>query len=429
MKFIRNFMDKIEPDKKDSPFLHTLWDGFDTFLYVPAHVTKSGTHIKDGMDLKRTMIHVVLAMQLAFIIGMYNIGHQHYFALGLFPDFFAGFWEKLLYGVLQYLPMLIVVHVVGLGIEFIFATKKGHAIEEGFLVSAFLIPLVMPPAIPLWIVALATAFSVVIAKEAFGGTGMNIFNVALIARVFVFFAFPAEISGDEIWVSPDYSWLHQGFSGIASLFGSNDFFSMNAAAVAVDGYTGATPLSLAAKGGWENVQAYTVSIAEQTYQPYSVSNLLLGNVPGSVGEGSKIAIILGALFLAVTRIGSWRIMLSMVLGAAFMSIVLNIISVQYGAELTNPFISVPWYYQFLMGSVFFAMAFMATDPVTASGTSTGKWVYGFLIGVVGIIIRVLNPAYPEGWMLAILLLNVFAPLIDHVVLQQNIKRRLRRVKV
>ena len=429
MKFIRDFMDKIEPDKKESRFLHTLWDGIDTFLYVPDHVTKTGTHIKDGMDLKRTMIMVVLAMQFAFMIGMYNIGHQHYFAKGLFPDFFSGFGAKFLYGILQYLPMLIVVHVVGLGIEFIFAANKGHAIEEGFLVSAFLIPLVMPPAIPLWIVALATAFSVVIAKEAFGGTGMNIFNVALIARVFVFFAFPGEISGDEIWVSPDYSWLHQGFSGVASLFGSADFFSMNTPSVLVDGYTGATPLSLAAQGGWENVQAYTVSIEGQVYQPYSTSNLIWGNVPGSVGEVSKIGVILGALILVFTKIGSWRIMVSMVLGAMFMSLLLNIINASFSSELTNAFLSVPWYYQLAMGSFFFAMAFMATDPVTASGTSTGKWVYGFMIGVIGIIIRVLNPAYPEGWMLAILLLNVFAPLIDHVVLQQNIKRRLNRVKV
>jgi len=260
-------MDKIEPDK-ESRFLHTLWDGIDTFLYVPDHVTKKGTHIKDGMDLKRTMIHVVIAMQFAFIIGMYNIGHQHYFALGLFPDFFSGFGAKLVYGVLQYLPMIIVVHLVGLGIEFIFAANKGHAIEEGILVSGFLIPLVMPPATPLWMVALATAFAVVIAKEAFGGTGMNIFNIALIARVFVFFAFPAEISGDEIWIAPDYSWLHKGFSAVASLFGSADFFSMSVPANLVDGYSGATPLSLASKGGWESVQAYSVTIQGQVYQLY-----------------------------------------------------------------------------------------------------------------------------------------------------------------
>jgi Na+-transporting NADH:ubiquinone oxidoreductase subunit B len=456
-------MDKIEPEKTSSPFLHTLWDGFDTFLYAPGHVTKTGTHIKDGMDLKRTMIMVVLAMQLAFMVGMYNIGHQHYFAKGLFPDFFSGPGSKLLYGILQYLPMLIVVHVVGLGIEFIFATKKGHGIEEGFLVSAFLIPLIMPPAIPLWIVAMATAFAVVIAKEAFGGTGMNIFNIALIARVFVFFAFPSEISGDDIWVSPGYSWLHQGFGAVASVFGSADFFSMNAPAAMMDGYTGATPLSLASQGGWENVQNYAVTIENKVYHPYTASNLILGNVPGSVGEGSKVAVILGALILVATKIGSWRVMVSIVLGAIFMSVGLNVIFASSYADfgvtfsslldgsfsvdglktsisnyntvngtalvLTNAFLSVPWYNHFIMGSLFFSMAFMATDPVTAASTNTGKWVYGFMIGVIGIIIRVLNPAYPEGWMLSILLLNVFAPLIDHVVLQQNIKRRLSRAKV
>ena len=419
-------MDKIEPDKKSSPFLHTLWDGMDTFFFVPDHVTKSGTHIKDGMDLKRTMIHVVLAMQLAFMIGMYNIGHQHYFAQGLYPGFLSGFLPKFVFGVLQYLPMLIVVHVVGLGIEFLFAAKKGHAIEEGFLVSGFLIPLIMPPATPLWIVALATAFAVVIAKEAFGGTGMNIFNVALIARVFVFFAFPSEISGDQIWVTHDYTALHKGFNSLVSVFGCNDFFAIQQSTGVIDGWSGATPLSLAAQGGWESVQAYTVNIQGETYQPYSIGNLLIGNVPGSIGEVSKIGIIFGALFLVITKIGSWRVMLSMVLGAIFMSVLLNIINESYANELTNAFLSVPWYYQFAMGSLFFAMAFMATDPVTASGTNNGKWVYGFMIGVIGIIIRVLNPAYPEGWMLAILLLNVFAPLIDYVVLQNNIKRRLSR---
>ncbi|MEZ4916314.1 MAG: NADH:ubiquinone reductase (Na(+)-transporting) subunit B [Chitinophagales bacterium] len=426
MKFIRNFMDKIEPDKAKSPFLHTLWDGMDTFFYVPNHVTKGRTHIKDGMDLKRTMIHVVLAMQFAFLIGMYNIGHQHYFSLGMYPGFFSGFFQKLIFGVLQYLPTIIVVHIVGLGIEFLFATKKGHGIEEGFLVSGFLIPLIMPPATPLWIVALATAFAVVIAKEAFGGTGMNVFNVALVARVFVFFAFPSEISGDEVWVTQDYTWLHKGFNAFASLFGASDFFSIHNGATLVDGWSGATPLSLAAKGGWESVQAYAVTIGGKVYHPYSTSNLLWGNVPGSVGEVSKIGIILGAIFLIFSKIGSWRIMLSLVLGAVFMSALLNIVNSMYANELTNAFLSVPWYYQFTMGGLLFAMAFMATDPVTAAGTSTGKWIYGFLIGVVGIIIRVLNPAYPEGWMLAILLLNVFAPLIDYIVLQNNIKRRLQR---
>ena len=432
-------MDRVEPDKASSPFLHTLWDGFDTFLFAPASTTSTGTHIKDGMDLKRTMIHVVLAMQLAFIVGFYNIGHQHYMSLGLYMDgLLDGFLPKLGYGLLQMLPLIIVVHVVGLGIEFIFASKKGHAIEEGFLVSAFLIPMIMPPDVPLWMVAVATAFAVLVAKEAFGGTGMNILNIALTARVFVFFAYPAEISGDSCWVSYDYNLLHQlvglkahtvgllAQQGVdfASYFNEAGGFIPNATAL-VDGWSGATPLALAAKGGWSEVQAATLPNGNMQY---SVANIFFGIIPGSIGETSALAVILGAGLLIASGIGSWRIMLSMLLGAIFMSIVLNLL----GAVLfpgTDHFIKVPWYYQLIMGSFFFAMAFMATDPVTASGTDTGKIVYGFMIGVIGMIVRVLNPAYPEGWMLAILFMNVFAPLIDHVVLQSNIKKRMSRVSV
>lgn len=439
MKLIRDFMNKLEPDKKKSPFLHTLWDGMDTFLFVPNTTTKVGTHIKDGMDLKRTMVHVVIAMQLAFIAGMINIGHQHYLALGMYPGLTDGILYKVAFGFLQYLPPLIVVHVVGLGIEFFFATKKGHAIEEGFLVSGFLIPLIMPPAVPLWIIAVATAFAVIIAKEAFGGTGMNILNVALIARVFVFFAYPATISGDEVWVAHDYNLLHQlvglkahtvsYFTSIGADF--NTFFTeagkfIPNASPLIDGWSGATPLALAAKGGWAEVQNASYTINGEVYNQFTIGNLIFGNIPGSVGEMNKLAIIFGVLVLVGSKIGSWRIMFSLVLGAAFASIVLNLVATVL-PEVTNPFITVPWYYQFIMGSLLFAMAFMATDPVTASSTNTGKWVYGFLIGVFGIIIRVTNPAYPEGWMLAILLINVFAPLFDHMVIQSNIKRRLSRV--
>lgn len=439
MKLIRDFMDKIEPDKKKSPFLHTLWDGMDTFLFAPASVTKLGTHIKDGMDLKRTMVHVVIAMQLAFIAGMINIGHQHYVALGMYPGLVDGILFKLAFGFLQYLPPLIVVHVVGLGIEFFFATKKGHAIEEGFLVSGFLIPLIMPPAVPLWIIAVATAFAVIIAKEAFGGTGMNILNVALVARVFVFFAYPATISGDEVWVAHEYNLLHQlvglkahtvnYFAAIgadfSTFFNEAGKFIPNASPL-IDGWSGATPMALAAKGGWAEVQNAAYTINGEVYNQYSVGNLIFGNIPGSVGEMNKLAVLFGVFVLVGSGIGSWRIMLSLVLGAAFASIVLNLAALAL-PEVTNPFITVPWYYQFIMGSLLFAMAFMATDPVTASATNTGKWIYGFLIGVFGIIIRVTNPAYPEGWMLAILLINVFAPLFDHMVIQSNIKRRLSRV--
>ncbi|MFK7809039.1 MAG: NADH:ubiquinone reductase (Na(+)-transporting) subunit B [Saprospiraceae bacterium] len=409
---------KLEPEKKNSPFLHTLYDGFFTFLYAPDHVTKGkGVHIRDGMDLKRTMVMVVIAMQLCYVFGTYNIGHQHFTALGMYEGFFAGFHLKLAYGLVHLLPIFIVAHVVGLGIEFWYAAKKGHAIEEGFLVSGALIPLIMPPDLPLWILALAVAFAVIIGKEAFGGTGMNILNVALLARVFVFFAYPTTISGDEVWVAgladqgqglvAEYGWGVTMFNG---LFDSLGWDTFRAGVPVVDGYSGATPLSLAYQGGWDMVT-----------EKYTMSQMLWGDIPGSIGESNKPFILFGAGMLVVTGIASWRIMLSMFIGAAFSGFLLNLWGV-------TPFMQVPWQYQFYMGSFFFAMAFMATDPVTAASTTKGKWIYGFLIGFVGMIIRVINPAYPEGWMLAILFMNVFAPLIDHYVLESNISRRMSRNK-
>lgn len=459
MKPLRNLLDKLEGASKKNKYLHTTYDAFATFLFQPKETTplKGGVHVRDGMDLKRTMVHVVIAMQLALIHGIVNIGHQHYAALGIYPGLFDGILFKLAYGLLQLLPMIVVVHVVGLGIEFIFAAIKGHAVEEGFLVSGMLIPLIMPPATPLWIVAIATAFAVVIAKEAFGGTGMNLLNIALTARVFVFFAYPTEISGDFVWISYEYNLLHQlvGLKGhtinaLTEMYGSaaelqawapkavKDAIAnaeLNIAnisegakgfqALVVDGYSGATPLALAAKGGWQAVQAATIPTTGE--QQYSTSNLWLGFIPGSVGEVNKIFIIVGAVLLAVTKIASWRIMASMVLGCAFMGILFNMIASGMGEEAqATMFIGVPWQQQFAMGSFFFAMAFMATDPVTASATNTGKLVYGFMIGALGMVIRVLNPAYPEGWMLAILFMNVFAPLIDHFVLNFNMKKRLSR---
>ena len=410
------FFKKIEPDKKESPFLHTLYDAFFTFAYAPNTVTKSGVHIRDGMDLKRTMVFVVLALQLCYLFGAVNIGHQHFAALGMYPSFLEGVHLKLAYGLIQVIPIFIVTHLVGLGIEFWYAAKKGHAVEEGFLVSGALIPLIMPPDIPLWILALAVAFAVIIGKEAFGGTGMNILNIALLARVFVFFAYPLSISGDEVWVAGlsvaeagaavEYGWVHLGF--INPIFEWLGFSGFDPAAMVVDGYTGATPLSLAFQGGWENVT-----------RVYSEQQMWWGAIPGSVGETCKPFILAGAAFLIITGIASWRVMLSMLVGAAVMALLLN-------AWDATPFMSVPWYYQFWMGSFFFAMAFMATDPVTAASTNTGKWIYGFMIGVIGMIVRVLNPAYPEGWMLAILFMNVFAPLIDHYVLEANVSRRLKR---
>lgn len=419
-KALLNFLERIEPDKAKQPFLHTLYDGFFTFAFTPNKVTKGGVHIRDGMDLKRTMIHVVLAMQLCYIFGTYNIGHQHYTALGMYTGFFEAIHLKLFYGLIKLIPIFIVAHVVGLGIEFWYAARKGHAIEEGFLVSGALIPLIMPPDIPLWILGVSVAFAVIIGKEAFGGTGMNILNIALLARVFVFFAYPTYISGDEVWIAgiekveAGYAGQHYGavygfFDWIFNGLGWRTFGE--GGKMVVDGFSGATPLALAASGGWESVT-----------EAYSTNQMLWGTIPGSIGETSKPFIIIGALFLIATGIASWRIMVSMVIGAVAMGLLLN----SWGA---TPFMDVPWYYHFYMGSFFFAMAFMATDPVTAASTTRGKWIYGFLIGFVGMIIRVLNPAYPEGWMLAILFMNVFAPLIDHYVLEANMKRRVKRATV
>lgn len=422
---LRQFLDKIEPVFAKNKYAHSVFDGLSTMLFVPNTVTREGVHIRDGMDLKRLMVHVVIAMQLALIHGTINIGHQHYVALGMYPGFFDGLGYKLAYGFLQLLPLIIVVHIVGLGIEFAFAAMKGHGIEEGFLVSGILIPLIMPPDIPLWIAAVATAFAVLIAKEAFGGTGMNILNIALTARVFVFFAYPTTISGDLCWVAYDYNFLHKlvGLAGhdlnwlaergvaFASLINEKGVFDPNLSPL-VDGWSGATPLALAAKGGWE-------AVTEQ----YSVSQLIWGGIPGSIGEMNKPFIAVGALMLAGLGIASWRIMFSMILGAAAMGIVLNAFAPSFP---DNAFLALPWYNHFIIGSFLFAMAFMATDPVTASGTNAGKWIYGFMIGFLGILIRVLNPAYPEGWMLAILFMNVFAPAIDHFIVQSSMKRRLVR---
>lgn len=414
------FLQKIEPDKKKSPFLHTLYDGFFTFAYSPNSTTKGGVHIRDGMDLKRTMVMVVLAMQLAYVFGTYNIGHQHFVSMGQHLGFLEGFHLKLSHGLIKLLPIFIWTHVVGLGIEFWFATKKGHPIEEGFLVSGALIPLIMPPDIPIWILCVAVAFAVILGKEAFGGTGMNIWNVALLARVFVFFAYPTSISGDEVWVGGfqevvpgamvDYGWAHNMFN---SLFGWADMAQFNFNATIADTFSGATPLALAAKGGWS-------AVTEQ----FTVAQMWWGTIPGSIGETSKPLILIGAAVLLITGIASWRIMVSMVLGCAVMGMIFN----GWGAE-AYPFMDVPWYYHFYMGSFFFAMAFMATDPVTATSTNRGKWIYGFFIGVIGLLIRVFNVAYPEGWMLAILFLNTFAPLIDHYVVEGNMKRRMAPPKL
>ncbi len=430
MKPLLKFIERIEPDKKKSPFLHTVYDGFFTFLYSPKTVTEGGVHIRDGMDLKRTMVMVVLAMQLCYVFGTYNIGHQHFHALGIHHGFMEGVHLKLVYGLIALLPIFIVTHVVGLGIEFFYAGKKGHPIEEGFLVSGALIPLIMPPDLPLWILALAVAFAVIIGKEAFGGTGMNVLNIALLARVFVFFAYPGTISGDEVWISGteiledgvrygiEYGWVFGLFDGIFQGMGLDTFGSGGSVA---DHFTGATPLALAAKEGWVQYDLAGEPV-KGVLAHYSPAQMFWGAIPGSIGETCKPAIFFGVIMLLVTKIASWRVMFSMLIGAVITAMGMNLVA---GFDM-GTFMGVPWQYQFYMGSFFFAMAYMATDPVTAASTNTGKWIYGFLIGSIGMIIRVLNPAYPEGWMLAILFLNVFAPLIDHYVLEANIKNRLSR---
>ncbi len=413
-KIAENIKNKLEP--KEGTLAHTAFDAFFTFLFTPNKTTKDGVHIRDGMDLKRTMVHVVIALQLCYIVGTFNIGHQHFTALGLHEGFFEAIHLKLAYGLIQLIPIFIVTHVVGLGVEFFYAFKKGHSVEEGFLVTGALIPLIMPPDIPLWILGLSVAFAVILGKEAFGGTGMNILNIALLSRAFIFFAYPITIAGDQVWVSGfetiapgamvDYNWFHTGFfNGIFEAVGWSLFEPGGAI---VDGFTGATPLALAYEGGWEAVT-----------QVYTEAQMFWGGIPGSIGETSKPAVLIGAAFILITGIASWRIMLSMIIGAAGMGMIMN----AWGA---SPFMEVPWYYQFYMGSFFFAMAFMATDPVSAASTNRGKLIYGLLIGMIGMIVRVWNPAYPEGWMLSILFLNVFAPLIDHYVLESNMNKRLKR---
>jgi len=381
MKAIRKLLDNIKPQfQKGGRFekLHSTYDAFETFLFVPDKVTFKGSHIRDALDMKRTMITVVVAMMPALLFGMWNTGYQHFLSIG----HAAGFWETFFYGFLRVVPIIAVSYISGLAIEFAFAQARGHEVNEGFLVSGMLIPLVMPVDIPLWMVAVATAFAVVLGKEAFGGTGMNIFNPALLARAFIFFAYPADITGDMVWVA--------GLGGAQNI---------------ADGFSGATPLAHAA--------AYHIDKIP------SLKDLFLGFVPGSIGETSKLAILMGAFVLIVTRIGSWKIMLSGLIGGLTMSVIFNLVG-------ANPYMGIPPLTQLLMGSFLFGMVFMATDPVSAAQTEKGKYIYGFLAGFFSIMIRVFNPAYPEGTMLAILLMNTFAPLIDHYVVQANIRRRLKR---
>ncbi|NDV65176.1 NADH:ubiquinone reductase (Na(+)-transporting) subunit B [Bacteroides sp. 224] len=386
MKALRRYLDKIKPNFEEGGkfhAFHSVFDGFETFLFVPSATAKSGTHIHDVIDSKRIMSMVVIALVPCLLFGMYNVGYQHF----THTQTAGGFWEMFGYGFLAVLPKLIVSYVVGLGIEFVIAQWKKEEIQEGFLVSGILIPLIVPVGCPLWIIAVATAFAVIFAKEVFGGTGMNVFNVALVTRAFLFFAYPTKMSGDAVWVANE------------SIFGLGS---------TVDGLTAATPLGEA-----------STALEATGYTPFSW-DMITGMMPGSIGETSVIAILLGAFVLLSTGVASWKVMFSVFFGGAFMGVIFN----QFGPDTAMA--HMPWWQHLVLGGFCFGAVFMATDPVTAARTETGKYIYGFLIGVMAIVIRVLNPGYPEGMMLAILLMNIFAPLIDYYVVQSNITRREKR---
>ena len=390
MKFLRNILDSIEPHFLNEGKLKTfypIYEMIDTFLYTPANNTISGPHVRDSIDLKRSMVIVVIALLPAFFFGTYNVGLQealHGSGITL-ENVDFNIIKHLLTGLKTVLPIYAVVFMVGGLCEVIFAVSRGHEINEGFLVTGFLIPLVLPPAIPLWMVALATAFGVVIGKEIFGGTGFNVFNPALTARAFLFFAYPASMSGDKVWT--------------------------------VDSLSGATPLlRVSSEKG--------MSATELLSGYFTWDQMLYGFIPGSIGETSTIAILIGAAILLITGIGSWRVMLSTVIGMTLTAHFLGVIAPVI--DSTNPMLYLPPTYHFVMGSFAFGMVFMATDPVSCAQTNIGRWLYGLLIGFMCVIIRAINPAYPEGMMLAILFANAFSPLFDYFVLQANIKRREKR---
>lgn len=397
MKFLRNQLDNLkhnfEKGGKWEKFYYA-YEAFDTFLFAPNTTTEGkGVQVRDAIDLKRLMMTVIIAMLPCLIFGMWNVGHQHFLALGQA----ATFAEKFGIGLLKTVPIIIVSYGVGLGIEFVFSIIRRHPVNEGFLVTGMLIPLVMPPDIPLWQVAVATAFAVIIGKEAFGGTGMNVLNVALTARAFLYFAYPTDISG-EVW-----TYLGEG-------------------AKAVSGYSGATPLAIAAGSTGNVVQDLNSFGAGWADGIYSFTNMFIGVMPGCIGETSTLMCLIGAAILVITGTGSWKIIVSVFGGAWAMGLLVNALG-------ASPFTQMPAHYHLVIGGLAFGAVFMATDPVTAAHTETGKWFYGLLIGAFTVLIRVFNPAYPEGIMLAILLMNVFAPLIDYFVVSANKTRRLKRATV
>ncbi len=390
MKLFRNLLDKIKPNfEKGGKFekLHPVYDAIETFLFVPNHTAPAkGAQIRDAIDLKRTMVTVIIAMIPAMLFGMWNVGYQHFKAIGEEADLMTNF----LYGLTEVLPLIVVSYAAGLTVEFIFATINNHSVNEGFLVSGLLIPLILPVGVPLWMVAVATIFAVLIGKEVFGGTGMNILNVALTARAFLFFAYPSFMSGDKVWINTEGGELVDGFSGATALGDA-------ASRMPLDSFT----------------------------QKYSLMESFIGTIPGSIGETSAAAILIGAIILLFTGIASWRVMLSVFAGGYVMALIFNGFA---DALPDNTLFQIPALHHLLIGGFLFGAVFMATDPVTAAQTDTGKYIYGFLVGFFAIMIRVFNPAYPEGMMLAILFMNVMAPLIDHYVIQANVKRRLKRVQ-
>lgn len=398
MKSLRNYLDRIKPNFEPGGKLQSfqsVFDGFETFLYTPNTTSKSGVNVHDSLDSKRIMIIVVLALMPCLLFGMYNTGYQNWLAAGAteFP-----FWQLMAYGFLAVLPRILVAYVVGLGIEFAVAQWRREEIQEGFLVTGILIPLICPVETPLWMLAVATAFSVIFVKEVFGGTGYNVFNVALVTRAFLFFAYPAQMSGDKVFVSTN-SILGLGYD-------------------LPDGFTGATPLGQIASFTGDKLELLNLR-----GDAISAWDAFLGLIPGSFGETSTLCILIGAVILLATGMASWRIMLSVVAGGLLMGWIANVFQTPtYPASFLSPID------QLLYGGFAFAAVFMATDPVTAARTGTGKYVYGLLVGVVAVLIRTYNNGYPEGAMLAVLLMNAFAPLIDWCVVQTNINRRLNRVK-
>jgi Na+-transporting NADH:ubiquinone oxidoreductase subunit B len=386
LKPLRKLLNNLKPNFEKGGKLEKLFpafDAFETFLFVPNHTTKSkGTHVRDAIDLKRTMILVVLSLVPCLLFGMWNIGYQHHQALGITN---VSLMDNFIFGAIKVLPLIIVSYGAGLTTEFIFAIIRKHTINEGFLVTGMLIPLIMPIDVPLWMLAVATIFAVIIGKEVFGGTGMNILNPALTARAFLFFAYPSKMSGNQVWINT----------------------STDKGQAVVDAYSGATPLGDAAAGFADKIP--------------SIMESFIGIIPGSVGETSTIACLIGAGILLYTGIGSWRIMASVFTGGLLMAVIFNLFGLNTLMQITP-------LHHLVLGGFAFGAIFMATDPVSATQTNTGKYIYGFLIGLLAILFRVFNPAYPEGMMLAILFMNVMAPLIDHYVVEANIKRRLKRLK-